>query len=74
MIKVTRFNGKEFYVNCELIEFLESTPDTVISTTTGKKIVVTESVEEIINKIIQFKSKLYHYEQREYQQTLEEIE
>ncbi|MGE4282490.1 MAG: flagellar FlbD family protein [Clostridia bacterium] len=60
MIKVTRFNGKIFYVNCDLIEFIESTPDTVITTTTGKKIVVSESVEEVINKIIEFKNKTYY--------------
>lgn len=58
MIKVTRFNEKEFYVNCDLIEFIEETPDTIITTTTGKKLVVTESVEEIIEKIIEYKIKI----------------
>ncbi len=58
MIKVTRFNGKVFYVNAELIEFIESTPDTVISTTTGKKIVVSETVEEVIERIIEFRNKI----------------
>ncbi|MCG8500300.1 MAG: flagellar FlbD family protein [Firmicutes bacterium] len=67
MIKVTRFNGKIFYVNCDLIEFLESTPDTVITTTTGKKIVVSESVEEVIHRIIQFKGKIYCYKEQEFE-------
>ena len=40
MIKVTRLNGKEFVINTEIIEFIESTPDTVITTTTGKKVIV----------------------------------
>lgn len=64
MIKVTRFNGKVFYVNSDLIEYIESTPDTVITTTTGKKIVISESVEEVIDKIIEFKSKIF-YKDRE---------
>ncbi|MDK2798577.1 MAG: flagellar protein FlbD [Clostridiales bacterium] len=60
MIMVTRFNGKSFYVNSDLIEFIEATPDTVITITTGKKIVVVESVEEIIDRIIKFRSKIYY--------------
>lgn len=58
MIKLTRLNGKEFVLNIDLIEFIESTPDTVISTTTGKKVVVTESVDEIIEKIVEFRRRL----------------
>ena len=48
MIKVKRLNGKEFVINSDLIEFIEKTPDTVISLTTGKKVVVQESVDEVI--------------------------
>lgn len=58
MIKVTGFNGKDFYINCDMIEFLEATPDTVITTTTGKKVVVTESVEEVVDMIIEYKNKI----------------
>lgn len=60
MIKVTRFNGKNFYINSDLIEFVESTPDTVITTTSGKKVVVTETVEEVIERIIDYKNKIYY--------------
>ncbi|MFU0801116.1 MAG: flagellar FlbD family protein [Xylanivirga thermophila] len=59
MIKVTRLNGKEFYVNSDLIEFVESTPDTVITMTTGKKIVVHENVHEVIDRIIKFKREVF---------------
>lgn len=55
MIKLTRFNGVDFILNCELIETLEATPDTVIATTNGKKLVVRESVEEIVEKVINYK-------------------
>jgi flagellar protein FlbD len=55
LIIVTRINGKELVVNAELIEFIESTPDTVISLTTGRKMVVAESTEEIVNRVIKYK-------------------
>lgn len=54
MIKVTRINGKEFYLNSALIEFIESTPDTVITLTTEKKLVVNESVDDIIKRILEY--------------------
>ncbi|HOQ00975.1 MAG TPA: flagellar FlbD family protein [Acetivibrio clariflavus] len=59
MIELTRLNGIKFVLNCELIESLEETPDTVISTTTGKKIVVAENVEEVVNKVIEYKRKIF---------------
>lgn len=55
MIKLTGLNNKEFYLNCDLIEKIEVTPDTVITTTTNKKYVVIEDPEIIIQRIIQFK-------------------
>lgn len=55
MIKVKRLNNTELIVNCELIEFVEETPDTVISLTTGKKIVVKETADELIEKVIKYK-------------------
>lgn len=55
MIKVTRFNGDEFFINSDLIEFIEETPDTVISMTTGKKVIVEETAEQIIEKIINYR-------------------
>lgn len=54
MIKVTKLNGEVFYVNPYEIEFLEETPDTVISLKTGKKILVTEKAQLVINEMIDF--------------------
>lgn len=63
MIQVTRVNKVDkFYVNEHLIEFMEETPDTVISLESGKKIMVMESAEEVINKIIEQKKKLLDYQ------------
>jgi flagellar protein FlbD len=55
MIKVTRLNGQLIVLNADLIEFVEEIPDTIISLTTGKKIMVQESAEQIIEKVIAFK-------------------
>lgn len=59
MIDVTRLNGKSLVINCELIEFIEETPDTVITFTTGTKIVVTESAEELKRMILEYKRSIF---------------
>ncbi len=55
MIKVTRLNNSEIVINSELIEFVESSPDTIISLTDGKKIMVKETPDQIIRKVADFK-------------------
>lgn len=59
MIRVHRLNNQEFLVNCELIEFVEETPNTVISMVSGRKLVVSEKSEEIQNLIIEYKRKIF---------------
>ncbi|KNF08820.1 flagellar FlbD family protein [Gottschalkia purinilytica] len=59
MIRVKRLNDKEFVVNCDLIEFIEETPDVVITLTTGKKIVVKDTIEEVIEKVIEYKNQIF---------------
>ena len=51
MIHVTRLNHTPVVLNCDLIEQIETTPDTVISMTTGERIMVLESTEEIIDRV-----------------------
>ncbi|MEK6706920.1 MAG: flagellar FlbD family protein [Bdellovibrionota bacterium] len=58
MIKLTRLNSKEFVLNSDLIKFIESTPDTIISLTTGEKIMVRESVEEVVQATIRYRRSL----------------
>ena len=55
MIKVTRINDSELVINSDLIEFVEAIPDTIISLTTGKKIMVRESTDDIIARVAEFK-------------------
>lgn len=51
MIDVTKVNGKKFTLNSRLIETIEETPDTVITLTTGKKIIVKDSRQEVKNLV-----------------------
>jgi flagellar protein FlbD len=57
LIELTYLNGKSLYVNPNLIEVLESTPDTVITLTTGKKLIVRESPAAIVEKFTEFVAK-----------------
>ena len=59
MIITTRLNDKEFVINCELIETVEANPDTTITTTTGRKFIVKESVEDIIIAIKKYKREIH---------------
>ena len=55
MIELTKLQDQKIVVNAELIEFVESTPDTMITTTSGKKLIVKESVEEVIEMVIKYR-------------------
>ena len=52
MIKLTLYNDADVVVNADLIESVERTPDTLISLVTGKKLMVRESVEDVIGKVL----------------------
>jgi flagellar protein FlbD len=54
VIKVTRLNGKEFVVNADLIQYLEETPDTIITLVNHEKVVVKEKVDEVIRRVIEY--------------------
>ena len=55
MIYVTRLNHKPLVLNSDLIEQIEMTPDTVISLTTGEKIMVLESSDELVERVVNFR-------------------
>ncbi|NLK44390.1 MAG: flagellar FlbD family protein [Tissierellia bacterium] len=58
MIKVTRFQGKQYYLNSELIMSIEETPDTVITLINGVKIVVKEDMDEVVERIKNFRKEI----------------
>ncbi len=55
MIEITRINQKKIVVNAEMIEFIETTPDTIITTSSGKKIIVLEPANEVIRKVVEYR-------------------
>ncbi|KLE15034.1 flagellar FlbD family protein [Clostridium sp. C8] len=61
MIKVTGMNNKEIILNADHIEKIEEVPETLITLTNGKKYIVLESVEEIVEKVIRYKNKIVTY-------------
>jgi len=59
MIEVTRLRGAKIILNAELIECVEETPDTVITLTSGKKFVVSESSRKIVDLVIDYKRRIH---------------
>ncbi len=59
MIHVSRLNGKPFVLNCELIKYIESAPDTIITLSTDEKIMVRETADEVVHLTMDYRKKLY---------------
>ncbi len=59
MIRVTRLDGSELYVNAEFIQSVESTPDTHIVMVNGQSYVVTEPDVEVVEQILGYRRKVY---------------
>jgi flagellar protein FlbD len=55
MIKVTRLNGIEYYINPHQIEYIEMKPDTTLLMLSGKSIVVLEKVDVVIQRIVEYR-------------------
>lgn len=59
MIEVTRLNGEIVLLNCDWIEMVEETPDTVITLTSGKKIIVKEGRQEVKNLVKSYRKDIF---------------
>ncbi len=70
MVKVSRLNDEEIFINPHLIETIEATPDAVITLTNGKKLVVKEDVSEIIKRIVQYRQTISN---KNFSETNEEL-
>lgn len=55
MIKLKRLNHSEVVINAELIELVEETPNTVITLVNGHKMIVVDSADEVIRKVVDYK-------------------
>ncbi len=60
MITLTRLNGQGVIINVDVIKLIETTPDTVLTLTTGDKLPVQESAETVIEKCVAFKARIFH--------------
>lgn len=58
MIALTRLNNHPLVVNADLIKLVEQAPDTVITLVTGEKLVVRESTEDVVRRVIEFRRQL----------------
>ncbi len=65
MIKVSRLNGLEYYINPHQIESIEIHPDTTLLMLSGKHVVVKEKVEEIINRIVEYRRRIGGFKNEE---------
>lgn len=59
MIEVTKMNGRKVLVNPDLIELVEETPDTVVLFTTGRKIIIKESRQEVKNLVKSYRKDFF---------------
>lgn len=58
MIHLTRLKGREIIINVDMIKFIESSPDTMLTLSTGEKMFVQESPDEIIAQVVAFKREI----------------
>jgi flagellar protein FlbD len=58
MIHVTRLDGTDVVVNADLISTIERTPDTMLALVTGARLMVRETVEELVDKVVSYRRRL----------------
>lgn len=74
MIELTKINGAPIVLNSDLIEYIEETPDTVITMTNGEKVVVQDRMVEIIEKVVRFRRVISGLVETEFRRRLEKAD
>lgn len=59
MIRVTKINGVGYYINPDLIEYIEMAPGTLLCLTTGKRLNILEPPEEVIERIVEYRRRVF---------------
>jgi flagellar protein FlbD len=59
MIRLTRLDGSEFYLNADHIQIVEATPDTHILLTNGQRYVVRETAEQVAEAFLAYKRRIF---------------
>jgi flagellar protein FlbD len=65
MIELTQLSDKAFWVNPHQIEYIEKTPDTMLAMLSGKRIIVKESVDEVIDRIVEYRRRIGAFKNEE---------
>lgn len=65
MIKVTQLNGNEYYINPHQIESIQFHPDTTMLMLSGKYVVIKEGVEDIIERIVEYRRRIGGFKNEE---------
>ena len=65
VIQLTRLNKTEYFLNSDLIEMIETMPDTTITTLNGKKLIVLETIDEVVERILAFKGRVRSYQKED---------
>ena len=60
MIEVTLLNKRKVFINADLIEVVEETPDTIITLSTERKVIVRENMDQIVSRVILYKRRIYN--------------
>ena len=60
MIKLTRLDGEAFILNADLIKYVEQRPDTFITLTSGDRVVVAESMDDVIDRAVQYQQQKHY--------------
>ena len=63
MIEVTRLNGKKYWINPHQIESMENNPDLTLTLLSGKKVVVVEKPEQVVDKIVEYRRRIGGFHQ-----------
>ena len=58
MIELRRINGNKFILNCDLIKYIESAPDTIITLSTGERLMVRDTLEEVVIKTVEYRKRI----------------
>ena len=74
MIVLTKINKAPIAVNADLIQYIEETPDTVITMTNDDKVVVQEAMEEIIHKVVHYRRLINGLVDSEYERPIRRVE
>jgi flagellar protein FlbD len=65
VIKITRLNGAEYYVNPHQIESIETKPDTTLLMLSGKSVIVKEKTDEILDRIVEYRRRIGGFKNEE---------